>query len=127
MRLLMAAWYAGPPAICPAGVTVVVIRKDLMERCQDSLPGYLNYSLHAKNNSAFNTPPTFAVYMVGLVAKWLLEDIGGLEAMAKINRSKAQLLYETIDDSGDPGVTTPDKGDPHLDRPESCVLKVGIG
>ena len=85
----------------PAGVTVVVIRKDLLERSQDSLPGYLNYAQHAKNNSMFNTPPTFAVYMVGLVAKWLLDDIGGLEAMAQINRSKAQLLYDVIDESGE--------------------------
>ena len=85
----------------PAGVTVVVIRKDLLERCQDSLPGYLNYAQHAKNNSMYNTPPTFAVYMVGLVAKWLLNDIGGLEAMAQINRSKAQLLYDVIDKNGE--------------------------
>lgn len=82
----------------PAGVTVVVIRKDLLERCDDSLPSYLNYKLHADANSTFNTPPTFAVYMVGLVAKWLLEDIGGLEAMAQINRNKAKLLYDVIDE-----------------------------
>jgi phosphoserine aminotransferase len=85
----------------PAGVTVVVIRKDLLDRCQDSLPSYLNYANHAKSNSTFNTPPTFAVYMVGLVAQWLLNDIGGLKAMADINRRKAQLLYEVIDEQGD--------------------------
>ncbi len=81
----------------PAGVTVVVIRKDLLERSQDSLPSYLNYAEHAKNDSCFNTPPTFAVYMVGLVAKWLRDDIGGLAAMAQINESKAQILYDTVD------------------------------
>lgn len=83
----------------PSGVTVVVIRKDLLERSQDSLPGYLNFAQHVKNNSMFNTPPTFAVYIVGLVAKWLLEDIGGLEAMAEINRRKARMLYEVVDAS----------------------------
>jgi phosphoserine aminotransferase len=85
----------------PAGVTVVVIRKDLLERSQDSLPSYLNFAQHAKNNSTFNTPPTFAVYIVGLVAKWLRTDVGGLEAMAQINRDKAQLLYDVIDQHSD--------------------------
>lgn len=85
----------------PAGVTVVVIRKDLLERCQDSLPSYLNYANHAKSNSTFNTPPTFALYMVGLVAKWLLNDIGGLEAMAEINRRKSHMLYEVIDEQSE--------------------------
>ncbi len=83
----------------PAGVTVVVIREDLLERSQDSLPGYLNYAIHAKNNSMWNTPPTFAVYLVGLVAKWLLKDIGGLEAMAALNQKKAQILYRVIDET----------------------------
>ncbi len=83
----------------PAGVTVVVIRDDLLERSHDSLPGYLNYVEHAKNNSLWNTPPTFAVYMVGLVAQWLLEDIGGLEAMARKNQKKATTLYQAIDAS----------------------------
>ncbi len=83
----------------PAGVTVVVIRKDLLQRSQKTLPCYLNYALHAKHNSTFNTPPTFAVYMVGLVAKWLRDDIGGLAAMAEVNQNKARLLYEVIDQS----------------------------
>ncbi|MFO7901528.1 MAG: 3-phosphoserine/phosphohydroxythreonine transaminase [Planctomycetota bacterium] len=83
----------------PAGVTVVVIRKDLLERCQDTLPSYLNYAQHAKANSMFNTPPTFVVYMVGLVAKWLRGEIGGLAAMSEINHRKAALLYEVIDES----------------------------
>jgi phosphoserine aminotransferase len=83
--------------IGPAGVTVVVMREDLLARSQDSLPGYLNYATHAKNNSLWNTPPSFAVYMVGLVAKWVQEDVGGLEAMAELNRKKAAILYEVID------------------------------
>ncbi len=85
----------------PAGVTVVVIREDLLERSQESLPGYLNYATHVKNNSMWNTPPTFAVYLVGLVAKWLQNDIGGLAKMAELNRKKAQLLYEVVDELSD--------------------------
>ncbi len=81
----------------PAGVTVVVIREDLLARSQESLPGYLNFATHAAENSLWNTPPTFAVYMVGLVAKWLQEDIGGLAKMHELNQQKAAMLYEAID------------------------------
>ncbi len=81
----------------PAGVTIVVIREDLLERSPDSLPSYLNYRTHAKHNSMFNTPPTFGVYIVGLVARWLQEEIGGLDAMDALNRTKAAMLYEVID------------------------------
>jgi phosphoserine aminotransferase len=83
----------------PAGVTVVIVRDDLLDRCGDELPGYLNYRNHAENDSCFNTPPCFAVYLVGLVAKWLAEEIGGLAKMEKINRDKSQMLYEVIDAS----------------------------
>jgi phosphoserine aminotransferase len=83
----------------PAGVTIVVIRKDLLERSQPTLPGYLNFQLHAKQESMYNTPPTFAIYLVNLVAKWLLEDVGGLEAMHALNQRKASLLYDVIDAS----------------------------
>jgi phosphoserine aminotransferase len=83
----------------PAGVTIVIIREDLLARSQDALPGYLNYRVHAKNNSLWNTPPAFGVYIVGLVAKWLQEQIGGLDQMYQINREKAQLLYDVIDAS----------------------------
>lgn len=83
----------------PAGVTVVIIRDDLLERSQDSLPGYLNYRIHADNDSLWNTPPAFGVYMVGLVARWLQDEIGGLEKMYERNRDKARLLYEVIDES----------------------------
>jgi phosphoserine aminotransferase len=83
----------------PAGVTVVVIRKDLLDRSNEKLPGYLNFKTHAKNESMYNTPPTFAIYLVNLVAQWLLDDIGGLDAMFALNRRKADLLYEAIDSS----------------------------
>ena len=83
----------------PAGITVVVIRDDLLERSQDSLPGYLNYRLHRDGDSLWNTPPAFGIYIVGLVARWLLEDIGGLDNMYERNRQKAQMLYEAIDES----------------------------
>jgi phosphoserine aminotransferase len=76
----------------PAGVTVVVIRKDLLARSQDSLPGYLNYNNHAKEDSMWNTPPTFAIYVLGLVTEWLESTVGGLAAMHKINLEKAQLV-----------------------------------
>lgn len=80
----------------PSGVTVVIVRKDLLDRGADDLPGYCNYKSHADNGSMFNTPPTFGIYVVGLVAKWL-EDQGGLTAMEKQNREKANLLYSVID------------------------------
>ena len=83
----------------PAGVTVVIIRKDLLERSQDDLPGYLNYRSHAEQNSMYNTPPTFGVYIVNLVAGWLLEEIGGLDAMLRLNRRKSEMLYGVIDES----------------------------
>jgi phosphoserine aminotransferase len=84
----------------PAGVTVVVIRKDLLERSRDSLPGYFNFKIHAEQNSLWNTPPTFAIYMVMLVTKWLLTDVGGLAKMDAQNRAKAKLLYDAVDASG---------------------------
>jgi len=83
----------------PAGVTVVIVRKNLLERSRDSLPGYLNYREHAQHNSMYNTPPTFGIYMVGLVTKWLREEIGGLAAMEIQNRAKSAMLYEAIDRS----------------------------
>ncbi len=83
----------------PSGVTLVIIRKDLLERSQDSLHTMLNYKIHAENDSLYNTPNTFGIYIIKLVTKWLL-GLGGLEEMYKINKKKAQLLYECIDQSG---------------------------
>ncbi|MCX7797625.1 MAG: 3-phosphoserine/phosphohydroxythreonine transaminase [Melioribacter sp.] len=91
--------YAGAQKnIGPAGVTLVIIRKDLLERCSDNLPTYLNYKIHVENNSLYNTPPTFGIYIAGLVFKWLL-SIGGLDEMYKRNVEKAKILYEAIDSS----------------------------
>lgn len=81
----------------PAGVTVVIIRKDLLDRGSDSLPGYLLYKNHFENDSMWNTPPTFPIYVLGKVAKWLIDDVGGLDAMKQQNAEKAKLLYDVID------------------------------
>lgn len=81
-----------------AGVTVVVIRKDLLER-SGNLPSYLNYSIHADKGSRFNTPPSFGIYVTGLVCKWLEEEIGGLELMEKQNVAKAKMIYDIVDGS----------------------------
>jgi len=83
----------------PSGVTLVIVRKDLLERSQDSLHTMLNYKIHAENDSLYNTPNTFGIYIIKLVTKWLL-GLGGLDEMYKINKKKAQLLYDCIDQSG---------------------------
>ncbi len=82
----------------PAGVTVVIMRKELLERSKDDLPGYLSYRNHAKEGSMWNTPPTFAIYVLGLVTEWLEDTIGGLDNMLKHNRKKARLLYAKLDE-----------------------------
>lgn len=82
-----------------AGVTVVIVRNDLLDRGDDNLPGYLNYRLHAEQNSLYNTPPTFAIYVLNLVTQWLLLEIGGLDKMHERNHRKAVMLYEAIDAS----------------------------
>ncbi len=83
----------------PAGVTVVVIRKDLAERADKNLPTLLQYRTHIKEKSLYHTPPTFAVYVVGLVLEWI-ESEGGVQGMEKRNQAKAGLLYDTIESSG---------------------------
>ncbi len=80
----------------PAGVTVVIIREDLLDRAPENLPTMFRYKTHADKGSMFNTPPCFAIYVVGLVAKWLKKQ-GGVQAIEKINREKAALLYDMID------------------------------
>lgn len=85
----------------PAGVTVVVMRKDLLERCSDTLPGYCNYKTHADAGSMWNTPPTFAIYVLKLVTDWLKDEIGGLEKMHQQNEKKAAMLYEILDANPD--------------------------
>ena len=83
----------------PSGVTVVIMRKDLLQRSSDALPGYLNFHTHAEAQSLWNTAPTFAIYILMLVTKWLLNDVGGLAKMELLNRSKSKLLYDVIDSS----------------------------
>ncbi|MHB1687006.1 MAG: 3-phosphoserine/phosphohydroxythreonine transaminase [Ignavibacteriaceae bacterium] len=82
----------------PSGVTLIIIRKDLLERSSDSLHTMLNYKIHVENNSMYNTPSTFGIYIIGLVAKWLKKN-GGLDAMYKTNKEKAEILYDCIDAS----------------------------
>lgn len=82
----------------PAGVTVVIIREDLLGHAMDFTPTMLNYEIHAKNDSLYNTPPTFAIYVMGLVFQWVKKH-GGVEALQKINEEKAGLLYNFLDNS----------------------------
>ena len=83
----------------PAGVTVVIIREDLLARSASSLPVMLSYAVHAENGSMYNTPPVFAIYMLGLVTRWLIGQ-GGLEATAAVNERKAGTVYAEIDRTG---------------------------
>jgi len=84
----------------PAGVTVVIIRRDLLGRCPAGLPSMLHYGKLAEAKSLLNTPSCFAVYFVKLVTDWLLAEFGGLDKVHEFNRRKSQLLYDVIDASG---------------------------
>jgi len=84
----------------PAGVCLVIIRDDLLARTPGDIPTMLRYTTYAEKNSMYNTPPCFAIYTVQLVLKWLEETIGGLDKMAELNRRKAGLLYDYMDNSG---------------------------
>jgi len=92
--------YAGAQKnLGPSGLTVVIVRKDLLDRSNDeTLPSMLNYRIMAKNRSLYNTPPVFGVYILHLVMKWLV-GIGGLSAIEEVNRRKADLLYAELDRS----------------------------
>ena len=83
----------------PAGVTIVIVRDDLLQRSRKTLPTMLNYAVHAENGSLYNTPPAFAVYALGLVMKWLIAQ-GGLAAIGMVNERKAAKLYAEIDRTG---------------------------
>ncbi len=83
----------------PAGATIVIVRDDLLERSPEGIPAMLDYKNLAKNGSMYNTPPCFAIYICGLVFKWALNDLGGLEKIAAANQEKASLLYKAIDAS----------------------------
>ncbi|MEE4165645.1 MAG: 3-phosphoserine/phosphohydroxythreonine transaminase, partial [Desulfocapsaceae bacterium] len=80
----------------PAGVTIVIVRNELLDRCPPEIPTMLSYKTHAEKGSMFNTPPCFAIYVVNEVLKWLDKN-GGVSAMEKRNDEKAKLLYDAID------------------------------
>ncbi|MBO0861845.1 MAG: 3-phosphoserine/phosphohydroxythreonine transaminase [Chloracidobacterium sp.] len=83
----------------PSGATIVIVRDDLLERVPENLPAMLDYRNLAKSGSMYNTPPCYAIYICGLVFKWALNDVGGLEKMYAINKEKAKILYHGIDSS----------------------------
>jgi phosphoserine aminotransferase len=91
--------YAGAQKnLGPSGVTIVIIRKDLLEMSNPGVPTVLKYDTYSKNNSLYNTPPTFAIYMLKNVLQWV-SDLGGIEKMAQANEEKAGLIYSAIDES----------------------------
>ncbi|GAA3917973.1 3-phosphoserine/phosphohydroxythreonine transaminase [Litoribacillus peritrichatus] len=91
--------YAGAQKnIGPAGLTIVIVRKDLLGKAKDFTPAMFNYETHAKSGSMNNTPPTYSWYLAGLVFKWLKRQ-GGVSAMAELNKRKAEKLYGFIDNS----------------------------
>jgi phosphoserine aminotransferase len=93
--------YAGAQKnIGPAGVTVVIIKNDLLNKCSEDLPTMLGYKTHAKEKSLYNTPPVFPVYMVKLVLEWMKAE-GGLAEIEKRNRAKQEAIYEAIAENSD--------------------------
>ena len=91
--------YAGAQKnVAPAGLTIVIIRNDLIGNAMDITPTMLNYQTHSENGSMFNTPPCYTIYVAGLVFKWL-KKLGGLEKMKEINETKAKILYDFLDNS----------------------------
>ena len=91
--------YAGAQKnLAPAGVTIVIVRKDLLGNAMDITPTMLNYVTHSENGSMFNTPPTYTIYMAGLVLKWI-KKMGGLTDMKELNEKKAAILYNFLDNS----------------------------
>lgn len=82
----------------PAGVCLVIIRDDLVGKAPESTPTMMNYQTHVDNGSMFNTPPTYGIYIMGLVLQWIRKN-GGIDAMEKRNREKAALLYDFLDSS----------------------------
>jgi phosphoserine aminotransferase len=93
--------YAGAQKnLGPAGVTLVIIRDDLLAKGKKGLPTMFSYQTHVDNKSLYNTPPVFGIYIMKLVLEWI-KNKGGLSAMEKINRAKKDLLYNTIDTSPD--------------------------
>ncbi|MDP2173303.1 MAG: 3-phosphoserine/phosphohydroxythreonine transaminase [Candidatus Cloacimonadaceae bacterium] len=91
--------YAGAQKnVGPSGCVVVIIKKDLLAKAIPGVPTMLDYNIHAKNGSMYNTPPTFTIYMIGLVLKWI-EDFGGLSMIEQNNIAKANYIYKAVDQS----------------------------
>ena len=91
--------YAGAQKnIGPAGLCIVIVRRELLGRARADIPAMLNWQTAADNDSMYNTPPTFGIYLSGLVFEWI-ESLGGLDAMHKRNKRKAETLYSLIDES----------------------------
>ena len=108
--------YAGAQKnLGPSGVTVVIVRDDLLARSPASMPTMLNYRVHAENGSLYNTPPTFGIYILRLVMKWLVAE-GGLAAMEQVNARKAGVLYAEIDRS--------EFWKPHADRDSRSRMNI---
>ncbi len=102
--------YAGAQKnVGPAGVTIVIVREDLLGRAPQNIPKMCKWSIHAKESSLFNTPPTFAIY-ISMLSLEYLKEMGGLSAVEKANREKAKIIYDLIDKSGGyfRGHATPD-------------------
>jgi phosphoserine aminotransferase len=107
----------------PSGATVVIVRKDLAERADKNLPTLLQYRTHIKEKSLYHTPPTFAIYIIGLVMEWI-ESEGGISAVEKTNQAKAKLLYDAIDASSGYYVCPVEKSSRSL---MNVVFRVGGG
>ncbi len=92
--------YAGAQKnMAPAGLTVVIVREDLIGNAMESTPTMLNWKIHADNDSMYNTPPCYTIYMAKLVLEWIKNEIGGLDKMYELNKKKADLLYSFLDNS----------------------------
>ncbi len=92
--------YAGAQKnLGPAGITTVIIKKEMLEKASETIPAMLSYKVHAKAKSLYNTPTTFAIYILELVLQWIKEK-GGLQAVENTNREKCSLIYRVIDKSG---------------------------
>lgn len=85
--------------VAPAGVTICIIREDLLGKARDITPTMLNYQIHADNGSMYNTPPCYTIYIMKLVLEWIKNEVGGLEKMKEINERKAKILYDFLDSS----------------------------
>lgn len=105
--------------IGPAGVTVVILHRSVAEDGPRDVPALLQYRSHVSAGSIFHTPPVYAIYVVLLVTRWLLHEIGGLEAMAKVNAAKAARLYRTLD-------AFPDVFVPHAERASRSDMNVSF-